>query len=368
MWDKVIGQDKVVDLLKRSIREDRVAHAYLFHGPYGVGKRAAAIAFASALQCKSGDESSCGVCNGCLKTKSLSHPDVHVFFPTPNGVSADEVLRRKRILSEDPYSIIDFVRLPTSSKSTNLKSSYRVSFIREDLTKPTSYSIHEGNYRVIILLDVENMNGAAANAFLKLLEEPRKRTVFILTTQSRSRLIPTMLSRCQPLRFQAIPNDILARHIQERHGIDSDRSESVANSSFGSYSIARLLLEGGDSKSKEDVLAFVRASATSDFARIEQIMNVWKKEGRESIKGFLASLLNWVRDLMLFKQLGSEAILGFPEWSESYDKFWKRFPNAQLENMVISVEEATINIDRNVALNLLFFTLATALGKAMQGV
>ena len=82
-WNRIIDQDRVVRTLKRSLQQQRVAHAYLFHGPPGVGKRAVALELARALQCKRNVAEACDACDACRKTRRMVHPDVHVVLPHP---------------------------------------------------------------------------------------------------------------------------------------------------------------------------------------------------------------------------------------------------------------------------------------------
>lgn len=288
MWDSVIGQVDVKNFLSQVIDNDRVAHAYLFHGPYGVGKRAAALSFAKALQCTNESAARpCGSCDSCQKSEKLQHPDIHVYFPTPNDAKQDDILRRRQLLAEDPYALIDYVRLKSSEKASNKKSAFRVDFIREELSKKVSFALHEGKYRIVVLLDVENMNPSAANAFLKLLEEPREGTVFLLLTQNRARLLPTLVSRCQPLRFPMINKEILVNELMQKHGMSEQDAQLKAISSFGSYSLAKNSLIHSEERGSDDVLQFIRASATENFEQIDNLATSWKKQGREAVKGTL---------------------------------------------------------------------------------
>jgi len=136
---------------------------------------------------------------------------------------------------------------------------------------------------------------------------------------------------------------------------------------FGSASTALQLLEENEGAIANDVLEFVRAAATGDFERIEQSCNSWKKSGRESVKGFVEGLCVWIRDLSIFRETGSKVPLSYPSNSTVYEKFWTSFPDADLEEMLRAAESMVTKIDRNVSLNLLFFTLSESLRNAMKG-
>ncbi|MFT4604098.1 MAG: DNA polymerase-3 subunit delta', partial [Rhodothermales bacterium] len=173
-WESVIGQERACSALKSAISRDRVAHAYLFHGPDGVGKRAAALVFAQTLLCTAVSRP-CGTCNACAKTARLIHPDLHVLIPQPNDAKATEVQERVRRLAEEPYATIDYLRRaklnePGSSSSKQIQ--YGVSRINDELRRIMSFRPVEGRYKIAILSDADLLRKEAANAFLKLLEEP----------------------------------------------------------------------------------------------------------------------------------------------------------------------------------------------------
>jgi len=99
-WDRIIGQKRVVDLLQSTVESGHVAHAYLFHGLDGTGKRAVALAFAHALQCKSCKHAP--PCSSCKQIQALQHPDVLFMLPQPSDAKSEDVNIRINMLSEDP--------------------------------------------------------------------------------------------------------------------------------------------------------------------------------------------------------------------------------------------------------------------------
>ena len=195
-WRNLIEQPRVVETLQRAVASRRVAHAYLFYGPDGVGKRAAALAFAQTLQCEQGGDDACGACRACDKVSRLIHPDVHVLLPHPSDADPADIAERLRRLAEHPYAAVDFVRRPSLKDATaasNKQAFYAVGRINAELRQSMSFRPMEGRYKVVIMTDADLMRIEAANAFLKLLEEPGPQTVFILTTSRPDRLLPTIL-------------------------------------------------------------------------------------------------------------------------------------------------------------------------------
>ncbi|MEM9997547.1 MAG: DNA polymerase III subunit delta', partial [Bacteroidota bacterium] len=246
----VLAQDRALGVLRRALATDRVPHAYLFHGPDGVGKRAAALHLAQALQCENRGRSvpadqPCGQCLPCTKVARLLHPDIHVHFPRPKDASVEDLTARLQRLAANPYAEVDYRRRPSlddADAASNKQAIYSVDYTRE-IMHTLRYAPAEGAYKVALLLDVDAMNQESANAFLKLLEEPPPRTVFVGTCERPDRLLPTILSRCQRLRFDPLPIAAIQQALVERDGLDGDRASFLARLADGSYTRALTLNE-----------------------------------------------------------------------------------------------------------------------------
>jgi DNA polymerase-3 subunit delta' len=374
-WSSILDQQRVVETLRRALTQERVAHAYLFHGPEGVGKRAVALEMARALECTEQADEACGQCRACQKTSRMVHPDVHVHLPHPwsNETDRDEEDIGKRIqrLGENPYAVVDFSRRPSLSDPTetsNKQVLYRIDQVREDLIQPMSLSKGEGEYKVNILTDVEKMRDEAANAFLKLLEEPPPNTIFLLTTNRPDQLLSTIVSRCQRLRFDPLPPESIEAALADREGLDPDAAAMLSRMADGSYSHA-LDLARNESlmASRELVLEYFRAAYAQKVEGLTACIDEITGQGREQVKTVLRLMLRWVRDLLLYRSMGTDAPLVNVDQTEAVARFCGNLPEADLEGMVGLVEEAVHLVERNVRLSLVLTTLAQALARAMRG-
>jgi len=167
-FESIEGQPRAVELLRRTLAGDRLAHAYAFIGPPGSGRTTTAVAFAQALLCAAGG---CGSCRTCGLVAARKHPDLHLIAPTPPETN------------------------PKGARAI------RIGAIRE-LERQAALTPALGSRKVFIVDDAERMTGEAPEAFLKTLEEPPPRTILILVL-ARARAVPaTILSRCQIVRFQ----------------------------------------------------------------------------------------------------------------------------------------------------------------------
>ncbi len=173
-FDMVIGQDSISNTLKSAIRNNKLAHAYLFCGPRGVGKTTCARIFAKTINCSNPRDNSeaCDECESCLSFNSFRSFNIHEL----DAASNNKV--------EDIRSLNDQVRIPPQI----------------------------GKYSIYIIDEVHMLSSSAFNAFLKTLEEPPAHAIFILATTEKHKIIPTILSRCQIFDFNRIRiEDIVAR-------------------------------------------------------------------------------------------------------------------------------------------------------------
>ena len=375
-WSDLIDQARVAETLRQAVTRDRVPHALLFYGRDGVGKRAAALELARTLQCERGAAGeACGRCLPCTKVNRLLHPDVHVLFPTPKDVTTEDVRARLETLARNPYATVDFVRRPAlddPSKTSNKQAFYPVARINEELRRAMSYRPVEGRYKVAIMTDADRLRAEAANAFLKLLEEPAPQTVFVLTTSRPDRLLPTILSRCQRFRFDALPAEAIEAALIEREGIKTDVAATLARMADGSYSRALDLAQNEDLLAdRQLVLDYFRMAyvggGPQHAGKLADQIEAMGRLGRERLKGLLDLMLRWMRDLVLYRAMGAEAALVNVDQAEAVERFCRNVPEADLEAMARLVEEAVELVERNVQLPLVLVVLAQALGQAMRG-
>ena len=381
-WSDTLDQPRATDALQRALASGRVPHAVLFHGPAGTGKLATALAFAQALQCErrgtpggpKGD--ACGTCLPCTKVARMLHPDVRLYLPFPRTSKAPkddrpaDYAERVRLVGTDPHGAYDYrsrAKLDGEAPSNKQVQHRRVPIeqvFRPDMTKHPV----EGRHVVGILTDADRIRTEAANSILKLLEEPAPRVVLVLLAERLRNVLPTIVSRCQRVRFDPLAPEAIERALQAREGVDAQASGVAARMADGSYTRARQLV-GSEELGELRGLAvdFVRQSYLGRAGGLMPIVDKVSGLGREGAKAWLALVHSWIRDLVLARAAGSAAPLVNVDQTEAIRKFVQHVPDADLDAMASQVEDALRLVTGNAPLALVAVTLAYAMRDAMHG-
>lgn len=250
----IIGHQKIIEFLNKSVASGRLAHAYLFAGPAHLGKRLAALEFAKTLQCldnvvDSGDKASyfeyCEECASCRQINNSSHPDVLVVEP-----------------------IKEEIKGKTKEKEISIEQ------IRQVRQKIGLFAYY-GQYKIVIIAQAEKMSGEAANALLKTLEEPPDKTIIILISSAPKGLLPTIISRCLSIKFGLIKAKEISRGL-EKIGCPKKSAEAFAMLVGGKPGLAMeyfrnqsLLRE--KEKEAEELVAFLQKDLSVKFKRCENM-------------------------------------------------------------------------------------------------
>ncbi|HOJ21299.1 MAG TPA: DNA polymerase III subunit delta' [Armatimonadota bacterium] len=199
--EELVGHRRPTALLQRSLLNGRVSNAYLFVGEEGIGKTLAAIAFGRALVCENPDArpehgiyEACGHCRSCLLSAAGNHPDLRVIAPEGERIRIDQM---------------------------------------RDLRHEVSLTAFGGARRAYIIQHAEAMTEESANCILKTLEEPPPGVTLILVTESLSQLLPTILSRCQIVRFRPAAPGAIEALLVERHHVPAAHARFIASISGG---------------------------------------------------------------------------------------------------------------------------------------
>jgi DNA polymerase III subunit delta' len=362
-WPRVVGQHRVKQTLLAALRTNRLAHAYLFHGPEGVGKDAMAIELARVMHCEQGGEEACGVCPSCRKAASLQHPDIHLVTALPVGRSEDaEDGPLDKLPASDMGEIRDEIAAKASDPYHRMiiprATIIKINSIRE-VRRVASMSTYDSHRRVFIISQADSMGDAAANTLLKTLEEPSGDTMFILTTAHRDALPETILSRCQQVRFDVLAEQEIAEALAQRQGIDQQQASLIARLAHGSYARAIDLLQTDLNTERDAVVAFLLDVVMGKNDSVaDAVDELAQTKDRERVARFLTLMLLWFRDALVL-QHGADVINVDQE--PRIQKFINKYPNSDLHQILADIERALSLLDRNIYIKLVLLDLAVRL-------
>lgn len=328
----LINQHHPVMLLRTAARIGRVAHAYLFVGPSGVGRYDAAVAFAQLLNCERADTQTvdaCGECRSCRRIAGGQYPDVRT-VDVARGLLLDPQDTTRTVIG------IGQVRA-----------------LRHEVSFPPL----EGRTKVYIFADADRMQAEAANSLLKVLEEPPPQVVIILIAESTVPMLPTVVSRCQLVRFSLVPAGDIAHALIARYGFDPGRARFIAALAGGQLGRAVTWATSPDALEwREQALDLLEHLEKADpLARMDAAEAM--AGTKERLPDLLDTMLFWYRDILVWQETRDEGLLINLDRKETLARLAAALPGAVLSERIAAVEEAKEALRRNVHPRLLLENL-----------
>lgn len=260
-FKSIIGQERPLRFLAQMLKKNNIPHALLFTGVDGIGKQTMAIALGMALNCMSPDgESACGKCSACQKVVSGLHPDMII------------------IKAEGSFIKIGQVRA---------------------LARQLRFAPIEGGWRVVIINDAQTMNLEASNAILKILEEPPKNTLIVLTADQTTSLLSTIVSRCQQIAFRPIPYESVSEALVEQ-GLDSQTATTLALSSKGSLGKALSVDVEKWTIWRKNLLDQISSISISSVQHVFAFADAMSRDKIKLVDA-LDMIMTWFRDVLMYR-------------------------------------------------------------------
>jgi DNA polymerase III subunit delta' len=309
-FKNVLGHSRPIVLLQRAIRNEKVVTSYLFLGNEGIGKKYVALQFAKALNCLGGEAEggeACDHCTSCKKIDHALHPDVLLIEPEGQNIKVDRVRQLQKELVYRPY---------------------------------------EGRRRVCILTAADRMAPHMSNTLLKTLEEPPLHTVIILLANNSRFILSTILSRCQPVRFNPLPIPLVTRWLMESRGFNEAEAHLLASLSEGSPGKALEIQEEIRQVPREELLKDWAGSKSLSFERIGSWVESLPSQ-RENLLLMLEVAKTLLRDMVMVKTLKKEPKLIHSDLQQVMESMATSWSLASLLKRMDILHQTTLAIKAN---------------------
>ena len=358
-----IGHKKEYKFLNNAFINNRFAHAYLIWGEEGIGKRSFALDIAKSVLCQTENFGTCKDCINCKRLDNFQHPDIRYLFPVKHHkktreIQYDDYDKHLANLKDNPFHPYQF----TGNETIGIND------IRS-LKKEAKLSPSEKNYRIFLILSIEYMTDQAANALLKLLEEPPADVLFIMTTSNLDQLLPTVKSRCQLIRLKQFTDSEIKTLLQNYYPEkDENRLAAVCQLASGNYINALNFLRDSIEEDQVFLVEFLLKAYQGDAVLInDAIKKLHQDKNKAELKRFLLLMIQWFKDLVILQneENWQEKIV-FETQKHRMIKFNNKFKNIDLQRAVIVVENSIQYLDRNGYFPLVVTELALKMKKVLD--
>ena len=312
-FSDIIGHNQIVEHLKTAIRMEKISHAYILNGESNAGKMMLAEAFATALQCESGNDEPCMNCRSCHQA---AEPDIiYVTHEKPNIISVDDI--RHQLNN-------DIVIKPYSSK-----------------------------YKIYIVDEAEKMNTQAQNALLKTIEEPPAYGVILLLTTNADAFLPTILSRCITLNLKSVNEDLIKEHLMQKYQIPDYQADVCAAFAQGNVGKAIQLASSGEfNELKASALSLIKKLDDMDLYELNDCIKQIS-DFKPKIQEYFDLLTLWFRDVLYMKATNDVNNLIFKDEVYDIKKQAAKRTYTGIENILQSLEQSRVRLNANVNFDLI---------------
>lgn len=269
-FTSIIGHEKIKDILRKSIKENTISHAYLFQGEEGIGKKKLSYAFSKALLCTGEGDKPCKECDSCKRFDNGNSPDFFHIAPVKN-----------------------MIRIP------------EIEMIQKEMTTAPINS----HKKVVLVEDAHLMNKESNNKFLKTLEEPPSFVHIILTSSQANKLLPTIISRVQLINFFPVPNKTIQSLLVDKY--DKSEAEAKFITEFTKGAIGKSInLAKDDSlfQMREEVLKVLTGLINGDKTKVFNSIDFFNKN-EDNIDELLDIMIYYFRDILIYKKIGGSSLI-----------------------------------------------------------
>ena len=369
------GREELLERLRSAVAAGRLPQSLLVHGPPGVGRRPLALWIARALQCQPPDRDGggvpCGSCRNCRMAARLEHPDIHLHFPMPRPKKAASRAKLREAIEAQRHKRLGLLREDFHARlDPDAVTGLYVAAV-ENVRNQASHRPSMSRRSVFVIEDADRMvpqsaNPEAANAFLKLLEEPPPYAFIVLTSARPEALLPTIRSRTVPLRLAPLPATRVAAYVAARFGVGDERALAVARRADGAVYRTHALVNAETRESSEaaDNLLAAALEGTPQ-ARYRAAARFTARGARGELEPALEDLRSRLRDMLCLASGAAEAALD-PGRGETRARRSTVSDGAILDALA-ALDAASEGVARNLNPQATIAILLEAMGAAFSG-
>ncbi|MDE0472336.1 MAG: DNA polymerase III subunit delta [Ekhidna sp.] len=374
-FSDIPGLNELKSQLVNTYTRGKVAHAQLFSGRSGTAALPMALAYAGFLMCQNKTKTeSCGVCSNCVRIQKLIHPDIHLLFPkiaTPK--TGEKSKKYYKTLSETLPKFRSFIINQPFGDLRSWAETYgqenkNLLISREDsryILKNVSMRSVEGGYKIIFIWCPELMNPSAANAILKILEEPPEKTIYLFISHNHDSLPATILSRTQLVVIPPNQEDELTEFLIKK-GADRLTAEKAARDAEGRLGVAIQLMEEEDKQEYQTFQKWMLECWNKDFISLIRRSEDFSKSGKVSQRATLDHAISLVRSAVLYAA-GQKPPVRNEEELLFISKYSDRLGFSRLEKICLMTNNAIAHIERYANPQITHFNLSLGIIEVLNG-
>ena len=371
-FSDIIGLEETKQTLIHTVSSNHIAHAQLFLGATGSANLALALAYITYINCTNKQENdSCGTCSSCSKMNKLIHPDLHFVYPVSatkkitgnQAISTSFVKNWREFVLNNPYNTLPAWAsfIGAENKQPNISKAESKHIVRN-----LALRAFEAEYKAMLIWLPEYMHPAAANAILKILEEPPAKTLFLLVSNAADQLLTTILSRTQIVKVPSFNQEELKQALTQKHGIEPEKASHAAYLASGNYNEALRLSNEVKDDSADVFKEWMRICFKMDFTTMVDWTDKFQRMGKEPQKSLMQYALNIFRESLAYR-FGNEDLVRLDSSELEFVKnFSKVLHEHNLPELISLFDCAYFHIERNANAKILFLNLSIQIARIFR--
>lgn len=305
----IYGHEKTKKLFSNIINKGNIVNSYLFIGDYGLGKSFMAKYFAMMVNCLNKVQKPCFNCAPCIQMISGNHPDVFFVKPDGNSIKVDTIKNLIKEVYEKPYN---------------------------------------SKRKIFIINEAEKMTDVAQNSILKTLEEPSLYSLFILTASNLEGLLPTIISRCEKIRFTRETDETIKEYLINEKNLDENRADKIAMIANGNYGMANLFLDPIYTEMRDELFEIMHKIIVNGDIMEKLDSYEFFEANKDKIDIIIKFLISYFRDILVYQSTKSEKFIKNNDKIKEISLISTYLTGLKVNNIINKIKELNLNIKSNV--------------------